>query len=50
MGTIQFNTSCCDRCGRSLNGKGYTENLGMKICGICDYEIKNSPGQLFNTN
>jgi len=36
-------TTCCDRCGRSLDGKGYVMNLGMKICGICDYEIKNVP-------
>ena len=38
---IRGTTNCCDRCGRPLDGKGYIENLGMKICGICDYEIKN---------
>lgn len=41
-GTTSDNTSCCDKCGRSLDGKGYIENLGMKICGVCDYEIKNT--------
>lgn len=39
--TIFIDISCCDKCGRSLDGKGYVENLGMKICGVCDYEIRN---------
>ena len=33
-----FNTSCCDKCGRSLNHKGYIEVNGWKICGICQWE------------
>lgn len=33
-------TLCCDRCKRSLEGKGYIQIDGMKICGICQYEIK----------
>ena len=34
------NTSSCDKCGRSLDGKGYLEIDGMKICGICQYEMQ----------
>lgn len=32
-------TNCCDRCGRSLDGKGWVEVSQMKICGVCQYEI-----------
>jgi len=32
-------TLCCDRCMRSLEGKGWIEIDGMKICGICQFEI-----------
>lgn len=28
----------CDKCGRSLVGKGYIEISGWRICGICQYE------------
>lgn len=33
-----IDTSCCDKCGRSFNGKGYIEVDGWKICGICQFE------------
>lgn len=39
MTYININTACCDRCSRSLDGKGWIEIDGMKICGICQYEI-----------
>lgn len=42
MNTTGTTTLCCDRCGRSLEGKGYVINYNMFICGVCDYEIKNS--------
>ena len=35
-GTIS--TEICDKCGRSLNGKGYIEVIGWKICGVCEWE------------
>ena len=38
MNTTSFNTACCDKCGRNLDGKGYTEINGWKICGICEWE------------
>jgi len=31
-------TNNCDKCGRPLDGKGYIEISGWKICGICQYE------------
>ena len=31
------NTTCCDRCGRSLNGS-YIIMGGSKICGVCQWE------------
>ena len=37
--TISNSTLCCDRCLRSLDGKGWVEIDGMKICGICQFEI-----------
>lgn len=46
MGTIGASTNSCDKCGRSLDGKGWIQVLGMKICGICQYEIKNKPSLL----
>ena len=38
MSTSNFNTACCDKCGRSLNGKGYITVSGWDICGICQWE------------
>jgi len=34
-------TNCCDKCGRSLDGKGWVEISGMKICGLCQYNFQN---------
>jgi hypothetical protein len=31
-------TEVCDKCGRALNGKGYIEVVGWKICGVCQWE------------
>jgi hypothetical protein len=44
---MNTNTSCCDRCGRSLDGKGWIEVSGWKICGICQWEeqMKSTPPQ-----
>ena len=36
--TISNSTNCRDRCGRSLDGKGYIMIMGMKICGVCQFE------------
>lgn len=45
MGYTTNNTNCCDRCQRALDGKGWIEISGMKICGICQFETeqKNKP-------
>lgn len=48
MGYITDNTNCCDRCQRSLDGKGWIEISGMKICGICQFE--NNPIELEKCN
>ncbi len=42
MGTIGTSTNSCDKCCRSLDGKGWLEIAGMKICGICQYESSNA--------
>jgi len=48
MNTITINnTNQCNKCGRSLDGKGYIMVSGMKICGICQFEI-NSRKSTFN--
>ncbi len=38
--TTPNDINCCDKCGRSVSGKGWIEIQGMKICGICQYETK----------
>ena len=30
----------CDRCGRQIKGS-YIESLGIKICGVCQWEEEN---------
>ena len=42
------NTNSCDKCGRSLDGKGWIEISGMKICGICQYENNYNEGEKCN--
>ena len=43
-------TNCCDRCGRNLDQKGFIMNLGMKICGVCNYEIQYKYSQSHNVD
>lgn len=38
-GITTGSTDHCDKCGRSLEGKGYINISGWKICGVCQYEI-----------
>lgn len=35
-------SNICDRCSRSLEGKGYLLVSGMKICGICQFEVESN--------
>ena len=42
------NTNCCDKCGRSLDGRGWLEINGWKICGICQWEKEHRPAWPFN--
>jgi len=40
METTTNHTNFCDRCGRPISG-GWIEVLGMKICGVCQWEQSN---------